>query len=153
MKHSTYWLQTWVPGERVATTWRRNMIADRPSCLRTPTIHSHKDPPLPSLYTQIPFWVDIVERRKICEGLDLKRKYSSGSWLRVVKINKQNSHLKWSQEAGRENSSAYSTHTIDPNRKRCTWHLWQEVILVYRLNRRKKRFLVGPKQLANGRLL
>ena len=39
-------------------------------------------------------------------------------FLTCVKTNQQKPHLKWSQEARRENSlTRHSTHTADPNRK------------------------------------
>lgn len=37
----------------------------------------------------------------------------------------------------------YLVYTTDPNRKRCTLHLWQEVVLLYDLSRREKRFLLA----------
>lgn len=44
--------------------------------------------------------------------------------IRLMKSNKQKSHLKWSWESRRENSHApYSKHTTDPHRKRRFLHL------------------------------
>lgn len=64
--------------------------------------------------------------------------FSSYYLLCVVKINRQKPHLKWSHRP-------HSRYTTDTNRKKCSLHFRQEMVLDY-LSKRKKKFLHAQEQ-------